>query len=396
MGTFARQHDEVRSDAGYAQRLRLDGAARSQPFWSRIEIEWDACREELTHLVEVVALLGSALAEARWPEDDTTVPLFADVLATQGTLDELCRRLDEILLAPHGERKGQVAWLEVAEGKQVVLAIAPIAVQDLVEAGLVRSRRTAIFTGATLRTGSGFRYLRERLGLWDVNIATVDSPFDYKRNVLLYLPSDMPLPNQPHYQQALEQAVVAAACANAGRTLVLFTSYQQLRTTADAIHTSLERAGISLLQHGQGSRFRLLREFRRREQAVLLGTRSFWEGVDLPGDELTCLLIARLPFAVPSDPLVAARSAEFDDPFQDYMVPDAVLRLRQGFGRLVRRSTDRGVIVLLDSRAWRRDYGQAFLDALPDCTVRRAPLANLGTAVTGWSAARPRRGGTAE
>jgi DNA polymerase-3 subunit epsilon/ATP-dependent DNA helicase DinG len=395
LGNFARQQDAIRADAGYAQRVRLDDAARSQPYWSRIEIEWDACRDELFHLVELVAWLGSALAEARWPDEETTIPLYADVLTAHTTLDELGHRLDEILLAPHGARPGQVTWLEVAEGKPVVLALAPVAVQDLIEAGLVRSRRTAIFTGATLRTGSGFRYLRERLGLWDVKIATVDSPFDYKHNVLLYLPSDMPLPNQPQYQQALEQAIVAAACANGGRTLVLFTSHQQLRTTADAIHTSLERAGITLLQHGQTSRFRLLREFRSREQAVLLGTRSFWEGVDLPGDELTCLLIARLPFAVPSDPLVAARSAEFDDPFQEYMVPDAVLRLRQGFGRLVRRSTDRGVVVLLDSRAWRRDYGQAFLDALPECTVRRAPLANLGAAVQGWRAARPRGMGAA-
>jgi DNA polymerase-3 subunit epsilon/ATP-dependent DNA helicase DinG len=250
--------------------------------------------------------------------------------------------------------------------------------------GLVNRCRTAIFTGATLRTGSSFRYIRDRLGLWDVKIATVESPFNYKRAALLCMPGDMPLPNQPQYQQAVEQAIVEVATAVEGRTLALFTSFHQLRTTADAIHDRLARAGVKLLQHGQGSRHRLLRDFRAAPHAVLLGTRTFWEGIDLPGDELQCLLIARLPFAVPDDPLVAARSAEFEDPFYDYTVPDAVLRFRQGFGRLIRRTTDRGVVVILDSRVWRKEYGTAFLEALPECTVSRAPLRKLGVAVYDW------------
>jgi len=217
-----------------------------------------------------------------------------------------------------------------------------------------------------------------------VKVTTVDSPFDYKRNVLLYLPTDMPLPNDSRYQQAVEQAVLATATACQGRTLALFTSYQQVRATADIIRGPLERLGVTVLQHGQGGRSRLLREFRASEQAILLGTRSFWEGVDLPGDEVRCLLIARLPFAVPSDPLVAARSAEFEDAFNEYMVPDAVLRFRQGFGRLIRRAGDRGVVVLLDSRVWRKGYGQTFLDALPECNTRRAPLSNLAEAIGKW------------
>ena len=198
------------------------------------------------------------------------------------------------------------------------------------------------------------------------------------------MPSDLPLPNQNQYQQAVEQAIVEAARATAGHTLVLFTSYQQLRSTADAVAETLEREGISVFQHGQSSRLRLLRAYREADQAVLFGTRSFWEGIDLPGEELRCLLIVRLPFAVPSDPLVAARSAEFEDPFHDYTVPDAVLRFRQGFGRLIRRATDRGVVVLLDSRVWRKQYGQAFLDALPECKVRRAPLSNMGAEISLW------------
>ena len=241
-----------------------------------------------------------------------------------------------------------------------------------------------IFTGATLRTDSGFRYLRDRLGLWDVQIASVESPFDYKQSTLLYLPADMPLPDQPQYQQAVEQAIVDAVRAAQGRTLVLFTSYQQLRTTADAIRERMDRDGVTVLQHGQSSRQRLLREYRGATRAVLLGTRSFWEGIDLPGEQLSCLVIARLPFAVPNDPLVAARSGEFEDPFHDYMVPDAVIRFRQGFGRLIRRASDRGVVVVLDSRVWRKEYGQAFMDALPACTTRRLPLRDLNSEVRRW------------
>jgi DNA polymerase-3 subunit epsilon/ATP-dependent DNA helicase DinG len=307
-----------------------------------------------------------------------------------GALGEFAQRMDEIVLAPSGvEHSGQVQWLEVNDTRSATpspaaLATAPIHVGAVIERELLRPRRCAIFTGATLRTDATFRYIRERLGLWDVRTAIVDSPFDYQRCTLLYLPSDLVTPSHAAWQSAVERAVVDAAEACNGRTLVLFTSYAQLRATGDAIREPLERSGISLLQHGMSSRQRLLRDFRAAERAVLLGTRSFWEGIDLPGDELRCLVIVKLPFAVPNDPLVAARSRDSDDPFVDYMLPDAILRFRQGFGRLIRRASDRGVVVLLDSRVWRKEYGQAFLDALPACTLRRTPLANLRHEVRRW------------
>ncbi len=248
----------------------------------------------------------------------------------------------------------------------------------------MRTRRAVILTGATLRTGDGFGYIRERLGLWDVTCITIPSPFDYRNNVLLCLPRDMPLPNQPAYQQSVEQAIVQAATATGGRTLALFTSYAHLRTTANAIRGQLDSQNIVVLEHGNSSRRRLLREFRETPRSVLLGTRSFWEGVDLPGDELQCLLIVKLPFSVPTDPLVSARSQEFDDPFNEYTLPDTILRFRQGFGRLVRRASDRGAVILLDSRIWKKGYGQGFLDALPDCTVIRPPLMNLSGEIQSW------------
>lgn len=385
LAAFARTHEQTRGDTGYTQRLALDGRARSQPMWSRIEIEWDDASRALNLLIEQMNATAEQMEQAHWREDERTVQLFFEWRAVIEQLTGLTARLDDVLLAPQGAEQNQVAWMEVgSEDEGVTLASGPISVQKIIEQGLVHQRRSVIFTGATLRSGANFSYLRDRLGLWDVKVATVDSPFDYKRSVLLYLPSDMPLPSDNRYQAMVEQAILATAAACRGRTLALFTSYQQVRATADAIRAPLERLGVAVLQHGQSGRSRLLREFRAAEQAILLGTRSFWEGVDLPGDEVRCLLIARLPFAVPNDPMVAARSAEFEDSFNDFMVPDAVIRFRQGFGRLIRRAGDRGVVVLLDSRIWRKAYGQTFLDSLPDCTMRRAPLSNLAGAVESW------------
>jgi ATP-dependent DNA helicase DinG len=386
--SFTLQQDDVRNDSGYVQRLPLDGRMRSQPQWSQVEIEWDQASRPLVALLESIGGLVSTLEGARWGESEPTATTLSDLTGAQARLQELAARMDEIVLAPSGvTHHGQVNWLEINEQRSAVaLAAAPLHVSDVLQNELLHRRRSVIFTGATLRTGANFRFIRERLGLWDVSTAIVDSPFDFKRSTLIFLPSDLMAPNHPAYQGGVERALLQAAEANDGRTLALFTSYAQLRTTADAIRSPLERMGVNLYEQGMSSRRRLLREFRAAERAVLLGTRSFWEGIDLPGDELRCLLIVRLPFAVPNDPLVAARSAECDDPFNEYTLPDAILRFRQGFGRLIRRKTDRGVVILLDNRIWRKGYGQSFLDALPTCTVRNAPLSILSSEVQRWLA----------
>jgi DNA polymerase-3 subunit epsilon/ATP-dependent DNA helicase DinG len=384
---FARQHEDLRAESGYAQRLALDGRIRTQPQWSEIEIEWDAAAEQLRLLLDHCQQLCAVLEAAHWAGAEPTALLYREFAAALQQLSELTDQLDRMILAPQGVGRGLVAWLEVNEtAASVQAACAPLYVGDLLEKEIVHAKRSVIFTSATLRAGESFAFIRERLGAWDVNTAVVASPFDYEQSALLYLPSDLAMPNHPNYQPALERALIDAAQASEGRTLALFTSYAHLRATAEGIRAPLDRLGITVLQHGVSSRQRLLRQYRASERAILLGTRSFWEGVDLPGDELLCLAIVRLPFAVPNDPLVAARSAEFDDPFHDYTLPDAILRFRQGFGRLIRRASDRGVVVLLDSRAWCKEYGQVFLESLPTCTVHRAPLANLAGEIQHWLA----------
>jgi ATP-dependent DNA helicase DinG len=242
-----------------------------------------------------------------------------------------------------------------------------------------------ILTSATLTTESSFDYLRERLAATEAEELAVGSPFDYKNSTLLYLPTDIPEPNESHYQKTVEHALVALCCASQGRVLVLFTSYSQLRNTAHAVTGPLADSGIVVYQQGAGiSRVQLLENFRTTPRSVLMGTRSFWEGVDVVGPALSVLVIARLPFSVPDDPVFAARSETFDNPFSDYAIPEAILRFRQGFGRLIRTKTDRGVVVILDKRIQTKSYGPLFVDSLPECTEVRQPLSRLPEATKRW------------
>jgi DNA polymerase-3 subunit epsilon/ATP-dependent DNA helicase DinG len=196
----------------------------------------------------------------------------------------------------------------------------------------------------------------------------------------------MPEPNQPGNQRYVEQAIKDIGIALDGRTLALFTSYSQLAKTAEAIEPALGRAGIQLLAQTEGvSRQQLLAQFKSGlNPSVLLGTRSFWEGVDVPGDALQAVVIVKFPFDVPSDPIFAARSETYESPFFEYSIPETVLRFRQGFGRLIRRQDDKGVVVVLDKRILTKRYGQAFLNALPECTVLRQRMDRLGELSARW------------
>jgi DNA polymerase-3 subunit epsilon/ATP-dependent DNA helicase DinG len=250
---------------------------------------------------------------------------------------------------------------------------------------LFSRKDAAIVTSATLTTEGSFRYVRDRLGLRDVRELCVGSPFDYHASTLVYVPTDVPEPGQAYHQHRLVETLLPLVRELGGRTLALFTSHGQLRQTHEALREPLDAERIVLLgQNIDGSRARLLETFRAGPRAVLLGTSSFWEGIDVVGDALSCLVIARLPFTVPTDPVFAARSEQFTDPFREYAVPQAILRFRQGFGRLIRSRTDRGVVVILDRRVATKSYGRSFLKSLPDCTVRTGPARDLPAAARRW------------
>jgi DNA polymerase-3 subunit epsilon/ATP-dependent DNA helicase DinG len=280
-----------------------------------------------------------------------------------------------------------IYWIEVGGfNKKISMHAAPLEIGHLVERYLWHEKESVILTSATLTTAGEFQYLRQRLNAYDADTLLLGSPFDYETATLLYLVNDIPEPHQRQaYQRAVERGLTQLCKATRGRTLILFTSYQQLRRTARAISDPLAAEGIYIFEQGEGaSRHALLETFRSTDQAVLLGTRSFWEGVDVPGPALSVLVIARLPFDVPSDPIVAARAETYEMPFDQYTVPEAILRFRQGFGRLIRTKSDRGVVAVFDRRLLTKRYGTAFIDSLPNCTKRAGSMYDLPQAATRW------------
>jgi ATP-dependent DNA helicase DinG len=268
----------------------------------------------------------------------------------------------------------------------VSLHTAPLHIGELVEKYIWHSKKSVIMTSATLRTHDNFDFIQERLGADEVETLAINSPFDYRQSTLVFIPNDIPDPNERlKYQQAVERGLIELAAALDGRTLVLFTSYTQLQQTVQVIRPRLALGGITVYdQLDSNNRQALLDNFKSTEKAVLLGTKSFWEGVDIPGAALSALVIAKLPFPVPNEPIIAARSEMYKDPFNEYTLPDTILRFRQGFGRLIRNHQDRGVVVIFDRRIMSKNYGSSFLEALPDCTVQYGTLDSLGEIAHKW------------
>lgn len=364
-------------------RLLLTRAMRSQPDWVQVEMSWGALSDRLAALGQRLEQLLGALQDAAPGKLENADEL--EGLATTALLAArtMVAGAGDILDRP---RRGLIAWIDAARGlDKIGIASAPLEVDSTLSERLFAKKRATLLTGATLSTEGSCDYLRGRLGLADADELVLGSPFDYERSTLVMLPTDIPEPNQPNYQKSVEQTIIDLARASEGRALVLLTSNSAVRATRNGIRGALEQSGILVLGQGvDGSPRQLLRTLLENPRSVLLGSASFWEGVDITGDALSLLIMARLPFPVPTEPVYAARAELFDEPFGEYALPQAVLRFRQGFGRLIRRKTDRGVFVVLDRRIISREYGEAFRASLPRTQVVTEPASTLAPRVAAW------------
>jgi ATP-dependent DNA helicase DinG len=256
--------------------------------------------------------------------------------------------------------------------------------------------RTVVFTSATLTVAGSFSFWAGRVGMQAGQLGreplfgVFPSPFDYRSNVLLGVPTDAPAPDSPGHAEFLGRFIGKALTASRGAGLVLFTSYSLLREVAAIVQPQLARAGVRLMRQGDDDRARLLDAFRAERSSVLFATDSFWEGVDAPGETLQVVILCRLPFRVPTEPVLMARMAAIEarggNPFGELSLPDAVTRLRQGFGRLMRRHDDTGVVLVLDPRIVSRPYGAVFLESLPSTQRKIAPADEVLAAVASFFA----------
>jgi ATP-dependent DNA helicase DinG len=249
----------------------------------------------------------------------------------------------------------------------VFLQATPIDVGPILRDCLWSKLDCAVLTSATLAVGGGFEYIRKRLGLEHARETVLPSHFDYQSQAVLYVPPDMPDPRTPQFTTKAAERIRKLLEITRGRAFVLFTSYAQMN---DVYHRLLGELEFPMLRQGDAPKTALLEEFRLTPNAVLFATSSFWQGVDVQGEQLSCVIIDRLPFAVPTDPVVAARvkaiDAEGGNAFFQYQVPAAVITLKQGFGRLIRSLHDRGLLVLLDNRILKKQYGRTFIESLPN------------------------------
>ncbi len=276
------------------------------------------------------------------------------------------------------EHEDQVYWVEQTGKNQQSIALhaAPVDIAPYLKHLLFRPDNCCVMTSATLGTSTGsLDYFKNRVGAWDIDAHQIGSPFDYPNQMKVYAVSKMPDPkDESRYMAELTRQIRAFVDRTEGRAFVLFTNYRHMAEAASLLREELDDADYKLLVQGENlSREALVQEFKKDQRHVLFGTESFWSGVDVPGDALSNVIITRLPFSVPDHPLIEAKLEQLEsrgeDPFSNYSLPEAILKFRQGVGRLIRTKTDRGIIVILDPRVLNRRYGKAFLEALPECPV---------------------------
>ncbi|HJX69537.1 MAG TPA: helicase C-terminal domain-containing protein, partial [Dehalococcoidia bacterium] len=366
----------------YERHLRFTREVHAHPRWSEVELSWENLNLQLGGIEAGLSELYTMLEDLPDRSGSELNSSLSELSSMRQRVWGLRHQINPIIATPEEQN---IYWASLkGQDDTLCLHAAPLRVGQALEKWLFAQKDCVMLTSATLSTEGNFEYIKESLGLKEAKELKVDAPFDYMASTMIYLPQDIPEPGKADYQQKVEQSLIELCRVTRGRTLVLFTSHAALRATYNAIQAPLEEEGILVLGQGiNGSPKRLLDTF-RANQSLLLGTASLWEGVDVVGKALSVLVIARLPFSVPTDPVFSARSELFEDPFNQYTLPQVVLKFKQGFGRLIRSRYDRGVMIVLDSRLQTKPYGRVFLQSLPRCTVRSGRLRQMPQEVVGW------------
>jgi DNA polymerase-3 subunit epsilon/ATP-dependent DNA helicase DinG len=381
---FLEEVREGREIGEYGQKERVVPATHTMPVWSEVEIAWDGAAKPVKTLASKLDQILQDLVDLQQgPSEDEDV-LYGDLAGTIRQLKDIYKFTDAMVfdLDPN-----YIYWIEIDyRFRKLMLNFAPLHIGTMMENHIWHQKECVILTSATLTANAQFDYIRSRLNADEADELIMGSPFDYENSAMLFLPTDMPEPTDYRgYQQYLTRALAQTAIASSGRMLVLFTSYNQLKQVSQYLTPILAKHDIQVLEQGSGaSPSVLLSAFKQAEKAVLLGTRSFWEGVDVPGEALSVLVITKLPFDVPIDPIIAARAETFENPFSEYTLPEAILKFRQGFGRLIRTQYDRGVVAILDRRVRTKMYGPLFLQSLPQCHMVETAVENLPKETARW------------
>lgn len=378
---FAAQHREGGAEA--ALEVAVTPERRRERTWGSLVGAWESARLAFKEVGSALAHLYASLEGLEHAGLHNYEGLVAELQGRVQEVEEAISALNTFF-APH--RSDTVYWVE-AQDTDMAFVCAPLQVDALLQERLFKNLEGVVLTSATLAVAGDMTHTAATLGLGDAERVVVGSPFDYRQQVVAVVPTDLPEPERGEYGLAVPRVLAHLASAAEGHTLALFTSHSALRTTAQALRPLLTPMGIRVLAQGvDGTPQQVVEQFSQEGKAILLATASLWEGLDLPPGSLKVLVLARLPFSVPTSPLFAARSQLYQDPFREYALPQAVLRFRQGFGRLVRRRSDRGVVVVLDTRLLSRAYGPLFLRSLPPCRVERLPTARLAHMVSQWLA----------
>jgi len=389
VGMFARRFQEESKYRMY--QVSLNEELRYQKEWQRLEETGESLSGKIKGLAEKLTKLSEKVGDKLGEKDKRIREQAKDMLALAQEGKILGELLTEMINSPKADH---VYWVTVRNDESFILQAAPLRVDEMLQNELYKDKKTILMTSATLSTAgvdesgrvdASFDYFKDRLGLADFEFSRAANVFDYKKQALIYIPGDIDRPESPRYSKDLARTIKEIATKLGGKTMVLFTSYSGIKKAYKELAEPLKKEKIDVLAQGvTGGKMKLLQQFKKSPRAVLLGTATFWQGVDIPGEKLSCLIMAKLPFNVPSEPVFKARQEGYANGFTEYAVPLAILRFRQGFGRLIRSRTDRGVMVIMDNRVEKSNYGLMFMQSLPESEVKYGKLRDVADTTADW------------